>query len=105
MPIALHLDNTFWEIGSSSFLNSFFSTVSVHLEPNGFGTRFPRLKELYDDGHLPAGLADQASGELNEARRELSRLTPDRVTWDSDDRQAKPPWGSNISPDITDLSS
>ena len=29
---------------------------------------------------------------------------PDQVIWDIDDRSLTPPWGDNISEDITDLS-
>jgi hypothetical protein len=104
VTLSLRLENTFWEVGSPDFLNSFFSTVSYHLEPDGLGTRFPTLGRLYNDGNLPPQFARQLKHELDEARRELGRLSPDKIIWDSDDLSAKPPWGANISPDITDLS-
>lgn len=34
----------------------------------------------------------------------MQALSPDKVVWDIDDLSKRPPWGSNISSDITDLS-
>lgn len=103
MTVALHLENLYWEVGSAAFLNSFFSTISYHLEPGGPGSRYPALRQLYN-GSLSSALAVDAHGELQEVRRELSRFPPDQVVWDLDEPTAKPPWGSNISSDISDLS-
>ncbi len=103
MTVALHLDNMFWEVGSAEFLNSFFSTIFCRLEPGGPGSRYPTVVQLYS-GSLPSALAVEAHNELEDVRRELALFTPDQVVWDLDVPAAKPPWGSNISSDITDLS-
>lgn len=103
MGVSLRLSNVFWEIGSASFLNSFFSTITWHLEPGGPGTRFPHINLLYGGGIEP-GQADEAGRELRTARRELSDLPPDQVIWDRDDLRVRPPWGANVSPHVTDLS-
>lgn len=103
MSVALCVGNLVWEVGSSRFLNAFFSTISHRLEPDGAGSRFPLVARLYA-GDLPSQAAQQARHELDESRRELSRLGPDQVVWDREDLESRPPWGSNISPDITHLS-
>src|SRR5215469_10373727 len=92
-----------WEIGAASFLHSFFSTVSAHLEPGGWGTRFPALMHRLYKGHLPVAEAGQARRELDHIRRELERFPPSAVVWDIEDRSKTPPWGDNISPQVTSL--
>ena len=45
-----------------------------------------------------------AREELTCIRNRLSKLAPSEVVWDIDDLTKRPPWGDNISNDITDLS-
>ena len=52
---------------------------------------------------LKANLVDQAMAELAEIKEKLKAFSPDKVIWDMEDLKAKPPWGSDISSDITDL--
>ncbi len=48
MGIGLNVGDFYYEIGSGDFLHSFFSTISFHLEPEGWGTKYPYLmNELY----------------------------------------------------------
>jgi len=104
MTIGIKIGNTWTEIGSGSFLHAFFSTISQHLEPNGWGSRFPILiKELYH-GRLSSKKAKTALVELQTAKKELKRFGPDQVIWDIENLDARPPWDDNISPHITDLS-
>jgi 2,3-bisphosphoglycerate-dependent phosphoglycerate mutase len=104
MTIYLDLGNVSDEVGSPDFFHAFFSTISGNLEPAGWGTRFPALlRELYR-GELTKAHAGTARTELAQIRTEMQSLPPDRVIWDFEDRSKRPPWGSNISPDITDLS-
>ena len=42
--------------------------------------------------------------ELKEIKQELAKFSPSDVIWDIEDLSARPPWGDNISPDITALS-
>lgn len=93
-----------WEVGSSGFLNAFFSTISYHLEPGGRGTRFPVLMRHLYHGSLTPDLVDQTRRELDDARRELHAFPPEAVVWDLEDPSARPPWGSDISAHIKDLS-
>ena len=104
MTVGLKLGSITDEIGGQDFFHAFFSTVSYRLETNGWGARFPcLLKKLYQ-GRLEQGDAEQALEELNEIASELSKLSPNMVVWDIENLEASPPWGSNISSDITDLS-
>ena len=45
-----------------------------------------------------------AIGELAVISAELRDLSPDHVIWDIEDLSKQPPWGNDISEDITDLS-
>lgn len=47
---------------------------------------------------------DAAIGELAVISAELRDLSPDHVIWDIEDLSKQPPWGNDISEDITDLS-
>lgn len=93
-----------YTIGTADFLHAFFSTVCGRLENDKWGSRFPYLmNELYQGvlsvKHLAAG-----TEELSQIKQELAQFAPDQVIWDIDDRSLTPPWGDNISNDITDLS-
>lgn len=104
MAVGFTVDFFYYSIGSADFLHSFFSTVAVNLEGGKWGSRFPVLmNELYQ-GKLPVEKADIAFEELNIIREELKKFSPDKVVWDIDDLSKQPPWGKNISKDITDLS-
>jgi hypothetical protein len=46
---------------------------------------------------------DRAINELVDIRRRLADFSPDQVVWDFEDRSARPPWGDQISPNITSL--
>ena len=46
----------------------------------------------------------KALQELDIIERELKSFSPDKVVWDIEDLSQEPPWGDDISPDITDLS-
>lgn len=103
MGVAIQVGSIADEIGSAAFFHAFFSTISVRLEPNGWGSRFPLLMRHLYHGELPSGLAAGALVELEEVCSELGRLPPSEVVWDAENRSAKPPWGDNISSDITSL--
>ena len=93
-----------YTIGTADFLNAFFSTVCGRLENGKWGSRFPHLmNELYQ-GVLPVKHLASGTEELSQIKQELAQFAPDQVIWDIDDRSLTPPWGDNISDDITDLS-
>ena len=42
--------------------------------------------------------------EGDRIKKELKKFPPSYVVWDAEDLKLTPPWGNNISSDITDLS-
>jgi 2,3-bisphosphoglycerate-dependent phosphoglycerate mutase len=104
MALGLLVGNETWRVGSPDLLHAFFSTVSVRLEPHGWGTRFPALmNELYQ-GELPVGSVETALSELLLARRELACLPASRVVWDADDPAAAPERARAMAGGAPDLS-
>lgn len=104
MGVGLCVRENVWPIGTGDFFHAFFSTVCARLEPGGWGTRFPTvMRELYS-GELAPDDAARALAELDQIRAELRRLPPSDIVWDVADRTKRPPWGEDISDEITDLS-
>lgn len=103
MTVGLKLGSITDEVGTSQFLHAFFSTISGNLEPNGWGTRFPVLLNKLYQGELKQGDAEVALAELQRIEAELRKLPPSKVIWDIEDLTLSPPWGSDISADITSL--
>lgn len=61
------------------------------------------MNKLYQ-GSLESEYVNVALMELDTIEEELGKLPPNKVIWDIDDIKKQPPWGDNISKDITDLS-
>lgn len=90
--------------GHGDFLHLFFSTAAYNLEKENWGSRFPVImNELY---HRKVSFEniDRALEELSKIKKELQVFSPERVIWDIEDLSKQPPWGSDISKDIKDLS-
>ena len=104
MAIGIKVGSILDEIGAPSFFHSFFSTISAHADRGRWGSGFPTLFLLYE-GRVPAREAARALAELREAKEIPSKLSPAAAVWDIASRSAQPPWGTNISPDITSLGS
>jgi 2,3-bisphosphoglycerate-dependent phosphoglycerate mutase len=60
--------------------------------------------EKFYEGKLSQKDAVGALLELKIIKFELASLQPNKIIWDISDRSKTPPWGSNISRDITNLS-
>jgi hypothetical protein len=104
MAVGFKIDFLFYQVGHGDFLHAFFSTISYHLEPEGWGTKYPYLlKQLYN-GRLAWSDVPNAIKELEEVRSRLEQFKPKDVVWDIEDLSKRPPWGDNISSDITNLS-
>ena len=104
MAVGMRVGSNVWLIGSQDFLHSFFSTCAYRLERDGWGSRFPALqKDLYE-GELQPGDVPSARAELATIQGELKELPPSEVIWDIEELSTRPPWGDDISPEITDLS-
>nr|WP_294814545.1 immunity 70 family protein [uncultured Sphingomonas sp.] len=102
MTVGIRVGSVTDEIGTGDFLHAFFSTASGRLEDR-WAQRFPALMQLYD-GRLSFERASEALAELSDIRSGLAGFPPDRVIWDIEDRAKTPPWGRDISADITSLS-
>ena len=104
MAVGLKVDFLWHPIGTDDFVHAFFSTICLNLEKEDWGSRFPYLmNELYQ-GELKCSNASKATDELKTIQKELKNLSPKHVVWDIDDTSKQPPWGTGISPEITDLS-
>ncbi len=104
MTVGFRIDFIWYEIGTSDFLHAFFSTISFHLEPKGWGSVYPYLmKQLYD-GRLNWKDVNSAIHEVHDIRKKLEKYGSKEVIWDIEDLKKEPPWGNHISQDITSLS-
>lgn len=102
--VGLQVQFYWYQIGAASFLHSFFSSVCFRLEQGEWGSKFPRLMNDLYQGRLKSEYVKDALVELKEIKQELAKFPPSDVIWDIEDLSASPPWGNNISPDITNLS-
>lgn len=100
MGISAFVGQREFEIGTPSFFKSFFSTIFVRLESESWGARFPIVMRQLYAGRVSSGSCLSAASELQLIRYGLSSLPPTSVVWDFEAREARPPWGSDISPDI-----
>ena len=104
MAVGFSVNFYWYQVGNGEFLNSFFSTIAYNLENGKWGSKFPIImNELYQ-GEIKCDNLDLAIKELNEITISLQKLPPQKVIWDIEDLSKQPPWGNNISEEITDLS-
>lgn len=104
MAVGFKVKYYWYQVGHGDFLHSFFSTISYHLEQNGWGTEYPfLLNELYNE-KLENKNINSAKAELEAIKKKLQNFSPSQVIWDIEDLSKRPPWGDNISKDITNLS-
>ncbi len=104
MAVGFKVKFYWYQIGHGDFLHSFFSTVAYNLENKMWGSRFPIImNELYQ-GKIEYKNINVALEELDMIKKELKSLSPQDVVWDIEDLSKQPPWGNNVSKDITDLS-
>jgi 2,3-bisphosphoglycerate-dependent phosphoglycerate mutase len=103
MAVGIKVGGITDEIGTPEFFHAFFSTVSGNLEKEGWASRFPAVLGKLYQGNLDATSAKSALSELIQIKNELSNFKPDMVVWDIENPNKQPPWGSNISTDITSL--
>lgn len=103
MAVGFTVKRYLYTIGGGDFLHAFFSTVCGRLENENWGSKYPYImRELYQ-GELPVEYLQQATEELRQIKQGLSRLAPDQVIWDIEDRSLMPPWGDQISDSIINL--
>lgn len=103
MGVGLRVGNYRYEVGTSDFLNSFFSTVVVRLEEGQWGSRYPLLMNKLYMGEVSGVEASKLKDEIEDVRRRLERFPPNLVVWDVENPSKRPPWGSKISDHIRSL--
>ena len=104
MTVGVKVDFFWYPIGTGDFFYSFFSTICVNLEHSRWGSKFPILMQELYTGTVSYKKIYKAIEEINIVSDELKRIPPDKVVWSFEDRTKMPPWGSNISSDINNLS-
>lgn len=104
MAVGLKVDFLWYPIGTGDFVHSFFSTICYHLEQQTWGSRFPYVMNNLYQGTLDYQDVDNALHEILVIQEELKSFSPKEIIWDIEDLSKQPPWGNEISPDITDLS-
>ncbi|WIY63089.1 Imm70 family immunity protein [Bacillus arachidis] len=101
--VGFKVDIFFYQAGHPDFVHSFFSTISYHCEPDGWGTKYPLLmKDLYFE-NLKWENASKALKNVEEIRETLSKIPPSEVIWDIEDITKRPPYGDKIPANITNL--
>ncbi|MEG0314846.1 MAG: immunity 70 family protein [Erysipelotrichaceae bacterium] len=104
MAVGFKVKYYWFQVGNGDFLHSFFSTICLRLENGEWGSKYPNLmKSLYQGTLEQHGLSD-AINELTEIKKELEKLSPQEIVWDNEDLELTPPWGTDISSEITNLS-
>ncbi len=98
MTVGIKFHGITTEIGPGALLHALFSTISYHLEPSGWGTRYPNLMNKLYQGQLDGQDAAMALQELVDVKEKLKDYKPEQVIWDIDDLKAKPPWGTQVGP-------
>lgn len=104
MAVGFRIDFLWYQVGREDILHSFFSTICYRLEEGSWGAEYPHLMNGLYQGKLHWEDVRYARRELEEVKKRLADLTPSEVVWDIEDLEKQPPWGGNISNDITDLS-
>ncbi|EPR66901.1 immunity 70 family protein [Cyclobacterium qasimii] len=104
MGVHLRTSHFIYEVGSSEFFISFFDTIEIRLTKGLFGKNYPVVLTDFYSGKISLDKLETAEKELAEIRKRLKRLKPYKVVWDKNDLARQPPWGNEISEDVTNLS-
>jgi hypothetical protein len=103
MSVGIKVDFLWFPVGTGEFLHSFFSTISVNIEGMHWGSKFPIIMNDLYSGNLAVTDLEKAKEELQEIKRELSKLPISKVVWDAENLSKNPPWGDNVSANIKNL--
>ncbi len=69
-------------VGNESQFYALMSTISLNLEPRGWGTKYPMLMRRLYPGQLNASDVRYALEEIVEISDKLSKLKADKLVWD-----------------------
>ena len=104
MAVGFFIDPLFYKVGTGDFLNSFFSTIFIKLENSHWGSRFPVIMHNLYEGCICKEDVSKAKSELTSIKEELLKLSPSEIVWDFENLEKLPPWGNEISSNITNMS-
>lgn len=104
MAVGFTVSFYWYQVGSGDFLHSFFSTIAYNLETKKWGSKYPIIMNEFYQGKLESNKIKDAIEEIKDIQKELKKYPPSCVIWDIDDLDKQPPWGNEISSEITDLS-
>ena len=104
MAVGFKVKYYWFQVGNGDFLHSFFSTICLRLENGEWGSKYPRIMKSLYQGILRHEDLNDAINELAEIKEGLEKLSPKEVVWDIEDLELTPPWGTDISSEITNLS-
>lgn len=103
--VKMKFNSTFlYGVGNGEFLGSFFDTIAYRLENGKRGSKYPIFNCLYLGNQIDYKNLFILKKELEEIQKQLKRFSPQDVVWDMEDLTKQPPWGNNISKEITNLS-
>lgn len=102
--VGIQVGFLWYELGTSSFLKSWFSTINYHLENKEWGQKYPVIMNDFYQGKVLLSSVGEFKKEVIETREKLKKYKPSQIIWDVDDLSKSPPWGDNISNSITSLS-
>lgn len=90
MSVSLQVGEKIFEIGSPLVLHGFFCSVGYHLEPIGWGSKYPALMHELYEGRLEAKSIEKAQKELALIREKLSGFTISEAVFDMDAGPGEP---------------
>ena len=96
MAVGFKVGYYWFQVGTSDFLHSFFSTICIWLEHGKWGSVYPKLMEELYQGCLKNQDLNEGLEELRKVKKELKNFSPSYVIWDAEDLSLTPPWGNNI---------
>jgi len=88
--IGLRAGNEIIGVGNESQFYALMSTISVNLEPRGWGTKYPMLMRHLYPGQLSAADVRYALEEIVDIIDKLTKLKADRLVWDITDPTLRP---------------
>lgn len=104
IEVQMHKATFFYSVGTGEFFGAFFDTVACLLENRQRGKNFPTLTLLYFGEVIEKENLNMLDNELTTIQKQLKDYSPKDIVWNMEDKAAAPPWGSDISKEITNLS-
>lgn len=80
--INLRIGNEVIGVGNESQFYALMSTISVNLEPRGWGTKYPMLMRRLYPGQLNIADVRAALEEIVDIETKLAKLKTDKLIWD-----------------------